>query len=159
MRAFPSLLPALAAVLVVALGVALAGCGSGDSDVRNAYVGSASRAVAEFGDSFGSLQSEVRATSTPAQDRRTLDRFGTAVDRLAVALREIHPPKVVRRLHAGLIADVRAYRTLIDRARPGFASSDPRKVITARTTFSTAVERVNAQITRTIDAINRALRG
>jgi hypothetical protein len=158
-RAFPSLLHGLAAVVVVVLGVALAGCGSGDADVRNAYVGSASRVVAEFGDSFGSLQSDVRATSTPAQDRRTLDRFGTAVDRLAAALAAVEPPGVVRSLHARLIAEVRSYRTLIDRARPGFASADPRRVIAARTTFSTAVERVNAQITRTIDAINRALRG
>ena len=159
MRAFPSLLPALAAVVVVVLGIALAGCGSGDADVRNAYVGSASRAVGEFESSFGSLQSAVRATSTPAQDRRTLDRFGTAVDQLVAGLGEIHPPGVVRSQHGRLIAEVRSYRTLIDRARPGFASADPRKVLAARTTFSTAVERVNAQITRTIDAINRALRG
>jgi hypothetical protein len=158
-RAFPSLLSALAAVAVVALAAALAGCGSGDADVRNAYVGSASHAVAGFQNAFGSLQSDVRATSTPAQDRRTLDRFGAAADRLAAALGDIRPPGVVRSLHARLIAEVRSYRTLIDRARRGFAAPDPRAVITARTTFSAAVERVNAQITRTIDAINRSLRG
>jgi hypothetical protein len=158
-RAFPSLLSALAAVVVVALGAALAGCGPGDADVRNAYVGSASRAVAGFEDAFGNLQSDVRATSTPAQDRRTLDRFETATDRLVTALGEIKAPGAVRSLHSRLIAEVRSYRTLIDRARPGFAAKDPRKVITARTTFSAGVERVNAQITRTIDAINRALRG
>lgn len=159
MRAFPSLLPTLAAVVVVVLGVALTGCGSGDTDVRNAYIASASRAVADFEGAFGSLQSDVRATSTPAQDRRTLDRFGTAADRLAAALRDIDPPGVARSLHVRLIAEVRSYRTLIDRARPGFASGDPRRVIAARTALSSAVTRVNAQITRTIDAINRALRG
>jgi hypothetical protein len=156
-RALTSLLPALAAVAVVALGLALTGCGSGDAEARSAYVAAAGRAVAGFQESFGSLESDVRATSTPAQDRRTLDRFGSAADELATSLGAIRPPAGVRRLHARLVAEVRSFRTLIDRARPGFASRDPRKVITARTAFSAGVERVNGQITRTIDAINRAL--
>jgi hypothetical protein len=158
-RASNPLLPALAAVAVVAVGLAVAGCGSSDAEARNAYVAATGRAVAGSQDAFDSLQSGVRATSTPAQDRRTLDRFATAAGRLAASLQAIEPPGAVRSLHARLVAEVRSYRTLVARARPGFASPDPRKVVAARTTFSTGVQRVNAQITRTIGAINRALQG
>jgi hypothetical protein len=158
-RALPLLQPALAAVAVVVLGLAVAGCGSGDASARNAYAAAANRAKGGFEDAVARLQTRVRATSTRAQDRATLDRFDAAAARLATALEAIRPPSAVRGLHARFVAEVRSYRGIVARARRGFASSDPRTVIAARTAFAAAVDRVNARLTGTIAAINRALQG
>jgi hypothetical protein len=148
----------LAAVLVAVLPLGLVACG-GDHKQDNAYVDAVNRAQDDFKATFDRLSSRITATSTPAQDRRTLRAFRTAVDRAVVRLRAIDVPARVEGLHARLVGEIASYGRQIDRAQAAFRSRDAQAVLSAQTDLVSAVTRVSAQVNRTIDAINRKLRG
>jgi hypothetical protein len=149
--------PARVLVLVLAaLALVAAGCG-GDTDKKNDYVNAVNAAQTKFQTTFDRLQADITATSTPRQDRATLDRFRKAVDTVVAELRAIKPPGSVKTLHSQLISQVSGYGAEIDRAKTAFASRDPQKVIAANTKFASAVTKVSQKITATIDAINKRL--
>lgn len=146
-----------AAVVVVLLGFGAAGCG-GDHEQDNAYVDTVNRAQDDFASTFDRLSSRITSTSTPTQDRRTLQGFRAAVDRVVAQLRAVEVPGRVRELHARLVGEIGSYGRQIDRARAAFGSRDAQAVLSAQTELVSAVTRVSAQINRTIDAINGELR-
>jgi hypothetical protein len=148
---------ALAAALVVALGLGLVACG-GDRQQENAYVDAVNHAQGDFAATFDRLSKQITATSTPAQDRRTLRRFRAAVDRAVVRLRAIEVPDRVRGLHGRLVDEISAYGRQIDKARSAFRSRNAQAVLTAQTDLVSEVTRVSGQINRTIDAINGRLK-
>jgi outer membrane murein-binding lipoprotein Lpp len=142
----------------IALGLLATGCG-GDTKEKNSYVNAVNRAQTEFQTRFDRLEADMTATSTPKQERVTLERLGKAVDAVVAKLRAIQPPAKVRALHAQLIARVSEYRKVINRAKAAYASSDPQKLIAAKTRFDTALNQVGRNISATIDTINTQLRG
>lgn len=147
-------------VLLVALALVapLAGCGGDDVATNNAYVAKVNAAQDRFLHSAEQVQAAIStATSTPAQDRRALDRFAGAVRRAVADLRAIEPPAAVRALHARLIAALSSYAPVIAARRAVAGSSDPRRLITARTRFSTDSDAVNARIQQAIERINAKL--
>jgi hypothetical protein len=147
---------ALAVVLAAAVPVA-AGCSS-DSDEANAYVSQVNRAQEDFASTFRRLSAQITATSSPADDRRTLGRFSDAVDRAVVRLRAVEPPTSVEGLHRQLIVAIDGYGREIEKARTAFRSSSTRRIITAQTELIGAITAVSARINRTIAQINETLK-
>jgi hypothetical protein len=143
-------------VLVTVLTLALAGCG-GNTKEKNDYVGSVNRAQSQFQTTFDRLQTRITATSTAAQDQKTLQRFREAVDGLLADLRHIKPPSGVKDLHGDLVGEVGQYGKVVDDAKRRFRSRDPQVVVKANTDFAAAVTRTSQAITATIDQINRKL--
>jgi hypothetical protein len=144
-------------VLLAVTAVAASGCGS-DTKASNDYVDAVNRAQNGFAASFDRLSSRITSTSSPAQDRRTLDGFKRAVDRTVGQLRAIDVPTRVKPLHAQLVNEIAAYGREIDKAKRAFASGSPQAILKAQTQLVSAVTRVSGQINRTIDQINRKLR-
>lgn len=148
----------LAAVVLAA--VALAGCGDGASRAdAGPYVRAVNAAQGGFARTLNRLSSSITATSTPRQDRRTLRSFAGAVDGAVADLRRVEPPGRVQALHGRLVAEVASYRPPIAAARSALATQDPRRIVAAQGRFVDAVTRTGARVNRTIDAINRRLRG
>jgi hypothetical protein len=141
----------------LALGVTVAGCGS-DTKAANDYVDSVNRAQNDFASTFDRLSSRITSTSTAQQDQRTLDGFKSAVDKVVRDLRAVEPPSKVKGLHGELVGELSTYGSQIDRTKRAFANGSPKAIIRARTDLVTAVTRLNGQINRTIDAINKKLR-
>ena len=149
------LAPVLAAL---AVGVVVAGCGT-DTKASNAYVDSVNKAQNDFASTFDRLSSQITSTSSPQQDQKTLDGFKRAVDKVVGDLRSVEPPDKVKPLHGELVGEISSYGREIDRAKSAFAKGSPKAIIRAQTQLVTAVTRVSGQINRTIDAINKKLRG
>jgi ABC-type transporter Mla subunit MlaD len=146
---------ASALLLVVALVVS--GCGS-DTKSANDYVDSVNKAQNQFAATFDKLSTKITSTSTAQEDRKTLDGFKRAVDKVVVDLRAVKVPSKVKSLHAQLVGEISAYGNEIEKAKSAFAGDDPQAIIKAQTQLSTAVTRVSAQINKTINAINTKLR-
>jgi hypothetical protein len=148
----------LASVLAaLAVGIAVAGCGD-DNKAANQYVDAVNRAQNDFAKTFDRLSSRITSTSTPQQDRKTLDGFRSAVDKVVGDLRAVEPPEEVKGLHGELVGEISSYGKEIDKAKRAFANGSPKAIIKAQTQLVTAVTRVSGQINRTIDAINEKLR-
>ena len=148
---------ALAVLLVAIAALAAAGCG-GDVKKNNEYVDSVNRAQNEFASTFDRLNAQITATTSPAEDRATLQRFRVAIDQVVKDLRAVTPPGKVKALHQDLIGEISSYGVELRKARKAFASQDPAKVIAAQTQLVTAVTTVSTRINATIDQINKKLR-
>ena len=152
-----SLARAALAVALAAMIPVAAGC-SNDVDERNDYVKAVNRAQTDFRSTFERLGARITATSSPAQDRRTLRGFSDAVDRAVTRLRRVDPPAEVRTLHRRLIVAIETYGREIDRARTAFRSTSTARIIEAQTRLISAITDVSARINRTISQINQALK-
>ncbi|MBA3748840.1 MAG: hypothetical protein H0W96_15310 [Solirubrobacterales bacterium] len=83
----------LATLLIAA--AALAACG-GDTDEKNRYIRELTAAQTTYQATAERLEAGATTTSTPTEDRRTLDRFAAAINDTVAALRRIKvPPEVV----------------------------------------------------------------
>jgi hypothetical protein len=148
---------ALLAALLALPALAVAGCG-GDSAARDDYVRSVNDAQNQLAKRFSSLQAQIRPTSTPAQDRRTLEAYEAAVQRAVTDLRGVDPPSGFGDLHRRFIGDIADYGTEVRRARGALDSGRPKEVMAAQQRLVTAVGRISARINDTIAAINRKLK-
>jgi uncharacterized phage infection (PIP) family protein YhgE len=144
--------------VLVIVAVAVSGCGGNDTKSANSYVDSVNKAQNDFAATFDKLSSQITSTSTAAQDRKTLDGFKQAVDKVVTDLRAVKVPDKVKDLHGRLVAEISAYGKEIDKAKQAFAGDDPQAIIKAQTELVSAVTRVSTQINQTIDAINKRLR-
>jgi len=141
------------------IGAVLAGCGGDNgTDAENAYVGAVNAAQDRFVRGEAAVQQSITtATSTPRQDRATLDRFAAVVARALTELKAIAPPASVRALHGKLVAALAGYQRVIAEHRAATRSGDPRVLIAARTRFSTDAEAVNTRVQQVITQINAKL--
>jgi hypothetical protein len=147
------LIPVLVIVAVVA-----SGCGGNDTKATNSYVDSVNKAQNDFAATFDKLSSQITSTSTAQQDRKTLDGFKQAVDKVVVDLKSVTPPDKVKDLHGQLVSEISSYGTEIGKAKKAFATNDPQAIIKAQTELVSAVTQVSTKINATIDAINKKLR-
>lgn len=83
----------LATLLTAA--VALAACGGGGTENSNRYVRELTAAQTTYQETAERLEDGATTTSTPQQDRRTLDRFAEAINDTIVTLRRIKVPAAV----------------------------------------------------------------
>ena len=151
-----AVLAALAGLLLL---VGASGCGGDAHKADNAYVDAVNQAQSDFAASFDKLAAKVSATSSPQQDVRTLRGFRGAVTGTVKRLRAIKPQPRVTALHAQLVGALGDYAGALTNAEKAFETSDPQQVIAAETRLTSAVTQLSERINRTIDAINRALRG
>src|SRR3954451_22035240 len=152
--------PAVLLALVLALATA-AGCGGGGSGsgAGDAYVKEVNAAQSGLAKRFDSLQGAAAATSTPAQDRRTLRAYEDAVTAAVTRLRAADPPSDVKPLHREFVGEIAAYGTEVRHAREALGAGTPERALAAQRRLVTRVGRITAQINDTIEAINRRLRG
>ena len=112
----------------------------------------------QFTTTFDQLSGQITSTSTAAQDRRTLDGFKRAIDKVVADFRAVQAPDKVKPLHDKLIAEVSSYGVQIDNAKGAFADNDPQAIVKAQADLIAAVTKVQAQINQTIADINKKLR-
>jgi hypothetical protein len=149
-----------AALLALVLALAAGGCGGGSgSKAADAYVKEVNAAQNGLAHRFDQLQGAAEATSTPAQDRRTLRAYEAAVAAAVTRLRAADPPADVRTLHQQFVGEIAAYGTEVRRAREALGTGTPQRALAAQRRLVTRVGRITARINDTIDAINRRLRG
>ena len=144
-------------LVVVALALVAAGCGS-DTKAANDYVDAVNRAQNQFASKFDQLSGQITSTSTPAQDRQTLDGFRQAIDKVVADFRAVKAPDKVKPLHDKLIAEVSSYGAQIDKAKGAFSNNDPQAIVKAQADLIAGVTKVQAQINQTIADINKKLR-
>jgi hypothetical protein len=150
-------------VLLAALAIAPAAC-SGRSDgtagdARAAYTAALNRAQDRLAHRFAELQQHIGATSTPAQDRRTLGTYENAVKLTVRELRAVPPPAGLAPLHRRLVAEVDGYGAALHAIRGEIGRADARTVLAAQGRLSAAVARTERRIDAAIRAINRKLEG
>jgi sigma54-dependent transcription regulator len=144
-------------LIVVAVALSASGCGA-DTKAANDYVDAVNKAQNDFATKFDELSGRITSTSTAAEDRKTLDGFKKAIDKVVNDFRAVKAPDKVKALHGQLIAEISAYGKEIDKAKQAFSNEDPKAIVKAQADLVSAVTRVQAQINTTIGDINKKLR-
>lgn len=142
----------LATLLVVA--ATLAACG-GATAAKNAYIRELTAAQTRYQATAKRIEAAATPTSTPRQDRRTLDRFGAAIADTIAALRRIDPPQKVVAEHNRFVdafvtwhADIERFTAAIKHpTRRGVARAQ-RQIAAANAMFNRSLRRAG----RSIDA-------
>lgn len=150
----------LALVLLAAGAVALSACGdeANSRDAKNAYVAKVNAAQNEFAATVTTVSRQITPKSSPAQDRRTLQRFETAIQDVVKKLEAIEVPSDVATEHKQLVAAMSDFGTEIDKATAALRDPDTRSIAEAQRAIATATQNVNGQIDAAIAAINSKLR-
>ena len=154
------LLRLLALVALLTGAVALGACG-GDDDSReekNAYVQEVNNAQETFAARVTAVSQEITPNSSPARDRRTLERFEIAIESVVTQLKSIEVPEDVKAEHAQLIEAMNDFGTEIKKATSALRDPDTRSIAEAQRAVSTATQTGNGQIDAAIAAINSKLR-
>ena len=144
-------------LIVAALALVAPGCGT-DTKAANDYVDAVNKAQNDFASKFDELSGQITSTSTAADDRKTLDGFKGAIDKVVNDFRAVKAPDKVKPLHDKLIAEISDYGKEIDKAKAAFSDNDPKAIVKAQADLVSAVTRVQAQINKTIADINAKLR-
>jgi hypothetical protein len=156
-----SLLPRARTVILVALAaLALGACGdeSNSREAKNAYVREVNVAQTQFATTVTNVSQQITPKSSPTQDRRTLERFETAIDDVVQKLRGIDVPGDVETEHKQLIAAMTGFGAEIEKATAALRDPDTRSIAEAQRAISSATQNVNGQIDAAIAAINSKLR-
>jgi hypothetical protein len=144
-------------LLALLLAAAAAGCGGGKD--HDDYVTALNQAQTGLAQRFTALQSRITATSSAAQDRKTLRAYETAVGTTVGDLRAIDPPEGFDALHRRFIDEVSDYGGALRSARDELDGDDPRKILAAQGRLRTAVAQTGKKLNATIQAINAKLKG
>jgi uncharacterized lipoprotein len=150
---------ARAAALIAPTLAAAAVAGCGVDSTNDEYVQQLNQAQTGLAKRFTQLQARITATSTAAQDRRTLQQYEAAVATTVTDLRKIDPPQGFDRLHREFVGEVSEYGAALRGARAQLDGDDPRAILAAQGRLRTAVAATGRKIDATISAINRKLKG
>lgn len=134
----------LATLLIAA--VAPAACGD-DTEEKNRYVRDLTSAQTTYKRTAERIEAAATETSTPREDRRTLDRFAAAIGETIAALRRIDVPPELAAEHRRFVAVFVTWHEHI--ARFVAAISNPTR---------RGVERARRRIAVANDAFNQSLR-
>ncbi len=147
-----------ALAIAVLCAAVLAGCGGDDSAATSEYARAVNVVQDRYQRSAARVQAAVdTAISTPAQQRRALDRLDAAVDRAVAALKAIKPPDGLAPAHGRLVEALSAYGPVIAARRSASGTRNPRELIAASTSFQAGSEVVNTRVQQAIDQINDEL--
>jgi uncharacterized lipoprotein YmbA len=142
---------AFLATLVLAA-AALAACG-GDNAEKNRYVRELEAAQITYKTSAERIEADATQTSTPAQDRRTLDRFAAAIGQTIAALRRIDVPSEVAAEHRAFVAvfvtwqrDVTRFVAAIKRPTAAGVRRAQRRIAAANLTFNAGLRKAGTDI-------------
>jgi hypothetical protein len=146
-------------LLALVLAAVIAGCGGGGSKDNDNYVQALNRAQTGLAERFTALQKRITATSSAAQDRKTLQAYEAAVGTTVRDLRAIEPPNGFDDLHQRFVGEVLGYGTALRTARGQLQGDDPRAILAAQGRLRTAVAQTGRRLNTTIQAINAKLKG
>jgi uncharacterized lipoprotein YmbA len=142
---------ALHATLLIAV-AAMAGCG-GDNTEKNGYIRELTAAQARYQATARRIESGATATSTPREDRRTLDRFSAAIADTIAALRAIDPPPEVTAEHKAFVDvfvtwhdDVQRFTEAIKNPTRSGVARAQRRIAVANETFNQALRQAGTDI-------------
>jgi hypothetical protein len=145
------------AALAVALAMLLAaGCGS-DTKEKNAYVNAVNRAQADFVAVVDDSESRISGNASDEDTARQLDMIRAAAAKVVVRLRGIDPPGQARTLHGNLVREAQGLVAAFKKAADAYHSGEPSRILSAKVDLSKDVQKVNAQINATIQALNDKL--
>ncbi|MDP2712683.1 MAG: hypothetical protein Q8O56_15835 [Solirubrobacteraceae bacterium] len=137
---------------------ALAACGGADErEAKNAYVRGVNAAQNEFASNVSTVSGEITATSSSDEDRRTLERFETAIQDVVRKLRAIEVPDDVQTEHEQLTAAMGGFGDDIKEATTALRNPTTRAIAEAQRTIAMATQTVNGRIDSAIAAINSKL--
>jgi uncharacterized lipoprotein YmbA len=140
----------LATLLVAA--TALAACGSANTE-KNRYIHELTAAQTTYRTQAKRIEAGATPTSTPRQDRRTLDRFSSAISDTIAALRRIQPPQKVVAEHEAFVDvfvtwhdDVKRFTAAIrNPTRRGIARAQ-RQIAAANAMFNRSLRQAGTNI-------------
>jgi hypothetical protein len=142
---------AFLATLVIAA-VALAACG-GDNDEKNRYIRALEAAQITYKTNAERIEAAATKSSTPEQDRRTLDRFAAAIGETIAALRRIDVPSEVVAEHRRFVAvfvtwqkDITRFVAAIRRPTAAGVRRAQRRIAAANLTFNAGVRKAGTDI-------------
>jgi len=142
---------AFLATLVIAA-AALAACG-GDNAEKNRYIRDLEAAQLTYKANAERIEASATRTSTPAEDRRTLDRFAAAINDTVVALRRIDVPPEVAAEHRRFVAvfvtwhdDITRFVAAIHRPTAAGVRRAQRRIAAANLTFNAALRKAGTDI-------------
>lgn len=152
----------IVSLLAVLLGaVALSACGDGANsrEAKNAYVREVNAAQTGFASTVTSVSKQITPKSSANQDRRTLERFETAIEDVVKQLQGIDVPGDVETEHTQLVSAMTDFGDEIEKATAALRNPDTRSIAEAQRAITTATQTVNGQIDAAIAAINSKLNG
>ena len=149
----------LLAVLVGAIVLGACGDEANSREAKNAYVREVNAAQTGFASNVTSVSQQITPKSSATQDRRTLERFETAIADVVKQLQGISVPKDVETEHKQLIAAMTDFGGEIKKATDALKNPDTRSIAEAQRAITTATQTVNGQIDAAIAAINSKLNG
>ncbi len=154
------LLRMVALVALLTGAIALVACGGEDDsrEEKNAYVREVNAAQTEFASRVTAVSQQITPQSSPARDRRTLQRFETAIESVVRQLRAIEVPQDVEAEHKQLVEAMTDFGTEINKATSALRDPDTRSIAEAQRAVMAATQTVNGQIDAAIAAINSKLR-
>ncbi len=161
LAAMPGALRILSLLAVLLGAVALSACGdeADGREAKNAYVREVNAAQAGFASNVTSVSQQITPKSSAKQDRRTLERFKTAIADVVKQLQSISVPKDVETEHKQLIAAMTDFGAEITTATDALENPDTRSIAESQRGIAAATQTVNGQIDAAIAAINSKLNG
>lgn len=147
--------PVLLVALVLVL-AALSSCG-GETAKGEDYIGQVNQVQMDFAATVQKLSSSITGGSSSTDDRRTLQRFSTAIDDVVGDLRRIDAPREVVPEHRRLVAAMQGYGTEVDQATRVVSDPSKQRLAAAQRRLAQATTTVSAKINTAIDAINSKL--
>lgn len=139
------------ATLLVAA-VVLAACG-GDTADKNRYIRELAAAQTTYKANAERIEAGATQTSTPSQDRRTLDRFAAAIGATIAALRRIDvPPEAVveHRRFVGVFVtwhdDIARFVAAIKHPTRAGVARAQRRIAAANLTFNAGLRKAGTAI-------------
>lgn len=144
------------ALLLLLLTLAATGCGSGDTDQKNAYVDEVNAAQQSFATTFEQVSGRITSSTTPASDNRTWRGFQTSIRKLTTQLEAVTPPDSVKQLHQELIDEFSSYGDAVATYRKAL-DGNIEELSKAQATLATQTSQTSSSINRTIERINQKL--
>ena len=149
--------PRLAATAMLVAALALGACG-GDTEERNAYVDEINAAQNRFAKRFDELNTRITPTSTPQEDRRTLNAYESVVRDTLAQLRGVTPPEGLEDQHRRFVAIIADYGAAVRQAREAVVDGTAQEALTAQQRLKDTVEQITRRLNDTIADINRELK-
>jgi hypothetical protein len=147
----------IAGALLIALTVALSGCGGDDRKEDNAYVDKVNRIQTKFASAYKRVASEITSTTSPKQDQKTIGQLQTTIDETVADLRSVKPPAKVEKLHNDLVIVLDDYGTKLGGVSDDLLSRNQERSTRAVNQLASDTSDASADFTRAIDDINSTL--
>ena len=144
--------------VVLALALAVSGCGGGDRKAQNEYVDNVNRIQAKFSSAYSRVAGQITSTTSAREDRATLNQLKTTIDDTVVELSSVDAPSEVAKLHRELVDVLRSYAARLSGLTDDLLSGSAARRARATTSLANETSDASADFTRKVGEINTELR-